>query len=307
MKQDIIKFDNEIYQIDVFMENKPGRMSCYYIDSSNPILVEVGPSNSFPYLISSLESLGIREVKRSAMTHLHLDHIGGIGHLVEKYKNHFVYIHELGVKHLPNPERLWKAVSEVYTEEWLSTNWGEIKPTPIKNIHSLQDKELIDLGSGRKLEAIYGPGHAKHHYTFYDEYSKTLFMGDTLGLIYPHGNFVQPNLPPPDFNKEVLFSTLDDLKKLDLEYLALAHFGMHGNPYKLIENAKENIEEWLSFVDNLNDMSDKTATDSIRSWVRGNYEFLNIDQNTINNYIQNANFEMQIHGIRNYLGNKKNP
>ena len=307
MKQDIIKFDNEIYQIDVFMENKPGRMSCYYIDSSNPILVEVGPSNSFPYLISSLESLGIREVKRSAMTHLHLDHIGGIGHLVEKYKNHFVYIHELGVKHLPNPERLWKAVSEVYTEEWLSTNWGEIKPTPIKNIHSLQDKELIDLGSGRKLEAIYGPGHAKHHYTFYDEFSKTLFMGDTLGLIYPHGNFVQPNLPPPDFNKEVLFSTLDDLKQLDLEYLALAHFGMHGNPYKLIENAKENIEEWLSFIDNLNDMSDKTATDSIRSWVRGNYEFLNIDQNTINNYIQNANFEMQIHGIRNYLGNKKNP
>jgi glyoxylase-like metal-dependent hydrolase (beta-lactamase superfamily II) len=307
MKQDVIKFDSEIYQIDVFMENKSGRMSCYYIDSSNPMLVEVGPSNSFPYLISSLDSIGIGEVKRSAMTHLHLDHIGGIGHLVEKYKEHFVYIHELGIKHLPNPEKLWKAVSDIYTEEWLSTNWGEIKPTPIKNIHSLQDKELIDLGNGRKLEAIYGPGHAKHHYTFYDEYSKTLFMGDTLGLIYPHGDFVQPNLPPPDFNKEVLFNTLDDLKKLDLKYLALAHFGMHGNPYKLIENAKTNIEEWLIFSNNLNDMSDKTATESIRSWVRGNYEFLNIDENTINNYIQNANFQMQIQGMRNYLANKKNP
>ena len=307
MKQDVIKFDNEIYQIDVFMENKSGRMSCYYIDSSNPMLVEVGPSKSFPYLISSLESLGISEVKRSAMTHLHLDHIGGIGHLVEKYKEHFVYIHELGIKHLPNPERLWKAVSDVYTEEWLSTNWGEIKPTPIKNIRSLQDRELIDLGNGRKLEAIYGPGHAKHHYTFYDEYSKTLFMGDTLGLIYPHGDFVQPNLPPPDFNKELLFNTLDDLKKLDLKYLALAHFGMHGNPYQLIENAKVNIEEWLIFSNNLNDMSDKTASESIRSWVRGNYEFLNIDENTINNYIQNANFQMQIQGMRNYLGNKKNP
>ena len=307
MKQDVIKFDNEIYQIDVFMENKSGRMSCYYIDSSNPMLVEVGPSNSFPYLISSLESLGISEVKRSAMTHLHLDHIGGIGHLVEKYKEHIVYIHELGIRHLPNPEKLWKAVSDVYTEEWLSTNWGEIKPTPTKNIRSLQDKELIDLGNGRKLEAIYGPGHAKHHYTFYDEYSKTLFMGDTLGLIYPHGDFVQPNLPPPDFNKELLFNTLDDLKKLDLKYLALAHFGMHGNPYQLIENAKVNIEEWLIFSNNLNDMSDKTASESIRSWVRGNYEFLNIDENTINNYIQNANFQMQIQGMRNYLGNKKNP
>jgi hypothetical protein len=54
-------------------------------------------------------------------------------------------------------------------------------------------------------------------------------------------------------------------------------------------------------------MSDKTATECIRSWVRGNYEFLNIDENTINNYIQNANFQMQIQGMRNYLGNKKNP
>lgn len=307
MKQDIIKFDSHIYQIDVFMENKPGRMSCYYIDSANPLLVEVGPSNSFPYLISSLESMGISEVNRSAMTHLHLDHIGGIGHLVEKYKEHFVYIHELGIKHLPNPERLWKAVSEVYTEEWLSTNWGKIKPTPVKNILSLKDKELIDLGNGRKLQAIYGPGHAKHHYTFYDEYSKTLFMGDTLGLIYPHGNFVQPNLPPPDFNKELLFNTLDELNKLDLKYLALAHFGMHENPYKLIENAKENIEEWIIFINNLNDISDESALVSIKSWVRGNYEFLNIDESTINNYINNANFEMQIKGIRNYLYNKKNP
>jgi len=306
MKQDIIKFDSHIYQIDVFMENKPGRMSCYYIDSANPLLVEVGPSNSFPYLVSSLESMGISEVNRSAMTHLHLDHIGGIGHLVEKYKEHFVYIHELGIKHLPNPERLWKAVSEIYTEEWLSTNWGKIKPTPVKNIHSLKDKELIDLGNGRKLEAIYGPGHAKHHYTFYDEYSKTLFMGDTLGLIYPHGNFVQPNLPPPDFNKELLFNTLDELNKLDLKYLALAHFGMHENPHKLIENAKENIEEWIIFINNLNDISDESALVSIKSWVRGNYEFLNIDESTINNYINNANFEMQIKGIRNYLGNKTN-
>ena len=85
------------------------------------------------------------------------------------------------------------------------------------NSTKVDDKELIDLGNGRKLKAIYGPGHAKHHYTFYDEYSKTLFMGDTLGLIYPHGDFVQPNLPPPDFNKEVLFSTLDDLYKLAKE------------------------------------------------------------------------------------------
>ena len=301
MKQDVKKFNNNIYQIDVFMENKSGRMSCYYIDSSNPILVEVGPSNSFPYLIASLESLGINEVSRSAMTHLHLDHIGGIGHLVEKYKEHFVYIHELGLKHLPDPQRLWKAVSEVYTEEWLSTNWGQIKPTPLKNIRSLKDRDLIDLGNGRQLEAIYGPGHAKHHYTFYDEYSKTLFMGDTLGLIYPHGNFVQPNLPPPDFNKEILLNTLENLEKLDLEYLALAHFGIHENPYELISNAKKSIETWVGFVKNLPFLSLNESASVLTDWLVSNYKILGIDDETIKNYIENANFEMQIKGIRNYL------
>jgi len=301
MKQDVKKFNNNIYQIDVFMENKSGRMSCYYIDSSNPILVEVGPSNSFPYLIASLESLGINEVSRSAMTHLHLDHIGGIGHLVEKYKEHFVYIHELGLKHLPDPQRLWKAVSEVYTEEWLSTNWGQIKPTPLKNIRSLKDRDLIDLGNGRQLEAIYGPGHAKHHYTFYDEYSKTLFMGDTLGLIYPHGNFVQPNLPPPDFNKEILLNTLEDLEKLDLEYLALAHFGIHENPYELISNGKKSIETWVGFVKNLPFLSLNESATALTDWLVSNYKILGIDDETIKNYIENANFEMQIKGIRNYL------
>ena len=306
MKQDVIKFDNNIYQIDVFMENKPGRMSCYYIDSSNPILIEVGPSNSFPYLISSLESLGISKVNRSAMTHLHLDHIGGIGHLVEKYKDHFVYIHELGLKHLPNPEKLWKAVSDIYTEGWLLENWGKIKPTPVKNIRTLHDNHNIELGNKRKLKAIHDPGHAKHHYSFYDETSKTLFIGDTLGLIYPHGDFVQPNLPPPDFSKEVLFSSLERFEKLEIESLALAHFGIHKNPYELIQNAKESIELWINFCKYLPETNDNEASLLMEKWVRGNYEILDIDNQTIESYIKNANFEMQIKGIRNYLNNKSN-
>ena len=81
MNTDVTKFDDKIYQIDVHMEGKPQRMSCYYIDTLDPILIEVGPSNSFPYLISALESMGIQDIKRTAITHLHLDHVGGIGHL----------------------------------------------------------------------------------------------------------------------------------------------------------------------------------------------------------------------------------
>ena len=301
MNTDVTKFDNNIYQIDVHMEGKPQRMSCYYIDSSDPILIEVGPSNSFPYLISALESLGIQDIKRTAITHLHLDHVGGIGHLNEKYKDNFVYVHELGLKHLPNPERLWRAVSEVYTEEWLKKNWGEIKPVHLDNIKSLNHGSDIKLESNRNLKALYSPGHAKHHYSFYDEFSGTLFMGDTLGLIYPHGDFVQPNLPPPDFDKEILFKTLDSFEKIEINQLAIAHFGIHKNARELIKDAKESIENWILFISNVENLSNDDASNELLKWLIRNYESLGIDNETINNYIGNGNFVMQVEGIRNYL------
>ena len=301
MEPSVIKFDNNLYQIDVLMEGKPGRMSCYYIDSADPILIEVGPSNSFPYLVSALESLGIHNVKRSAITHLHLDHVGGIGHVVEKYKDHFVYVHELGLKHLPNPEKLWNAVASIYTEDWLTENWGKIKPTPIDNIKSLSEGHSFNLGNKRKLESLYSPGHAKHHYTFYDTESKIIFMGDTLGLIYPHGDFVQPNLPPPDFNKNLLFQTLEDISKLELNSIAIAHFGIHNKPYELIDSSISNIEKWLDFTKNINDLSDEEAAKKLAFWVENNYQSLNMDTETIKNYIDNSNFQMQVTGIRNYF------
>ena len=283
------------------MEGKSSRMACYYIDSKEPVLIEVGPSNSFPYLIAGLDSIGISSVKKTVITHLHIDHVGGIGHVVDKYKDSYVYIHELGLKHLPNPEKLWKAVSTIYGEEWLKKFWGEMLPVPERNIVSLHDGDYINLDANRKLNSIYSPGHAKHHYTFYDYESGTIFMGDTLGLIYPHGDFVQPNLPPPDFNKDTLFKTLDNIYSLDLKQLAIAHFGLHTNPYELIENAYQSINDWIKFIENLPNTSNEDAADLLKNWVITNYEILNIDQETIKNYIDNASFLMQVVGIRNYI------
>ena len=171
----------------------------------------------------------------------------------------------------------------------------------LENIKKLNDGADIKIDKNRIIKALYSPGHAKHHYSFYDETSGTIFMGDTLGLIYPHGNFVQPNLPPPDFDKEVLFSTLEHIEKLDLKQVAIAHFGIHTNPYELINNAKESIDLWLQFIDNLPDLTQKEASDRLVEWLVANYKSLNIDDQTISNYIGNGNFEMQINGVRNYL------
>ena len=162
----------------------------------------------------------------------------------------------------------------------------------------------INLDNNRKLQSIYSPGHAKHHFTFYDSETGTLFMGDTLGLIYPHGNLVQPNLPPPDFNKEILFNTYEKLLKLDLKQLAIAHFGIHNNPYDLINQAMDSINNWIDFCRDIENLSTNDAADKLKKWVKNNYQALNMDELTINNYLNQGQFEMQIDGIKNYLSNQ---
>ena len=126
-------------------------------------------------------------------------------------------------------------------------------------------------------------------------------MGDTLGLIYPHGDFIQPNLPPPDFNKDILFQSLEKIYSLDLKQIAIAHFGLHLNPYELIDNAYKSINEWIMFINNLPNTSNDEAAELLKNWVINNYESLNVDSETIQNYISNSHFLMQVAGIRNYL------
>jgi hypothetical protein len=124
-------------------------------------------------------------------------------------------------------------------------------------------------------------------------------MGDTLGLIYPHGDFVQPNLPPPDFNRDVLIKTLEHIRKLELNYIGIAHFGIHENPYKLIDDAINSIDKWVNFVKDIPELSNQEAAKKLQEWVIQNYKALKIDDQTISNYMQNSNFEMQIWGLRN--------
>ena len=87
----------------------------------------------------------------------------------------------------------------------------------------------------------------------------------------------------------------------DSEWPFFAHFGLHSNPYKLIDNAYKSINEWIMFINNLPNTSNDEAAELLKNWVINNYESLNVDSETIQNYISNSHFLMQVAGIRNYL------
>ena len=51
------------------------------------------------------------------VTHIHLDHAGGVGDIAEMFPAAEVVVHELGARHLADPSRLMASARMVYGDE----------------------------------------------------------------------------------------------------------------------------------------------------------------------------------------------
>src|SRR5919107_1641935 len=90
----------------------------YLIEGPAPVLVETGSQSSVPTLLEALEKLGVAatDLAGIAVTHIHLDHAGGVGDVARAFPNATVYVHEKGARHLADPERLVASAAQVYGE-----------------------------------------------------------------------------------------------------------------------------------------------------------------------------------------------
>src|SRR3954451_13414365 len=136
----------------------------YLIEGPAPVLVETGSQSSVPALLAALEAHGVAagDLAGVAVTHIHLDHAGGVGDVVRAFPEATVYVHEKGARHLVDPSRLVKSAAMVYGD-LLYTLYGRLDPTPADRVHVLEDGEEIRIGPNRTLTTVDSPGHAKHH------------------------------------------------------------------------------------------------------------------------------------------------
>src|SRR3954466_160620 len=144
----------------------------YLIEGPAPVLVETGSQSSVPSLLAALTDHGVAatDLAGIAVTHIHLDHAGGVGDVARAFPNATVYVHERGARHLVDPEKLVNSAAMVYGA-LLDTLYGRLDPTPAERIHVLEDGEDIDVGGGRTLTTVDSPGHAKHHLALHDSES----------------------------------------------------------------------------------------------------------------------------------------
>jgi len=220
--------------------------SWVYKDKDLCFLVDPGPSSVIDSLKQALNTLGISNIdlKFILITHAHMDHAGGVGELIKYFPQAQVICHPRGIKHLVNPEKLWKGSLKVLGE--VARLYGEITPVPEDRI---KYQEFVANG---KIEVIETLGHAPHHQSYlFDHY---LFAGEAAGVNIPiSGNIFTRPATPPVFNYEISIASIQNLfaRNLADHMICYAHYGLKENAEKYLKIAKDQLTIWVQVIDEL--------------------------------------------------------
>jgi glyoxylase-like metal-dependent hydrolase (beta-lactamase superfamily II) len=236
-----------LYQVELDTGGIHQLICSYIIAGPKPVLVEAGPTNSVPNLLSGIKELGIKPeaIQYVAITHIHLDHGGGAGTLLKHLSNAKVLVHPRGAPHLIDPERLWPSSQSVLG--FVSEVFGKPEPVPKDRIVPITEG-TIDLGDGGKLSITETLGHASHHLSFQEYFNGGVFPGDAAGTYLPECNVVVPTTPPPFFLESALAS-LDKLIALNPKALYFSHFGKADDAVNRLKAYKEQLKLWVSVAE----------------------------------------------------------
>src|SRR6516162_6101617 len=234
-----------VWEIDTLLGGWTRMTAGYLIEGPAPVLVETGSQTSVPALLAALKQHGVSpdELAGVAVTHIHLDHAGGVGDVAAAFPRAAVYVHQKGARHLIDPERLVSSAARVYGD-LLDSLYGRLSPTPAERVHVLEDGEAIDIGAGRTLATIYSPGHAKHHLALHDSESGILFAGDAVGVRLPDAGVLRPATPPADFDLDQAVTSLRKFRDRKPAGVALAHYGLLPDPLTMLEEAEDILRHW---------------------------------------------------------------
>lgn len=210
----------------------PGYAAIHLIErEGRAAVVDTGTYHSVPYLFRVLAERGIdqRDVEMVFITHVHLDHAGGAGRLLEELPNARAVCHPRAVPHLVDPARLVEASRDVYGSARFDELYGAVLPIEASRITATRDLEQLRLGQSQ-FQVLHTPGHALHHHVLHDIDAAAVFTGDTFGLSYrlldsELGPFVFPTTTPTQFDPEQLLASVDRILALGPRALYLTHFG----------------------------------------------------------------------------------
>lgn len=248
----IQSLDHDIHVIDTGFVRDLFDASHLIVANGRAAFVDTGTNYSVPRLMKALDVLRLdpASVDYVIVTHVHLDHAGGAGLLMQQLPDAKLLVHPRGARHMIDPTALMEGVRAVYGRDIADRDYGELVPIAAERVTATSDGMKIDLG-GRTLTFAETPGHALHHHCVWDEASRGWFTGDTFGLCYPalataQGPHVVPATAPVQFDPPALHRSIERLLAADPEVLYLTHYGAVREPARIARQLLRQIDAMVA-------------------------------------------------------------
>ena len=250
-----------VHEIDTLLGGWERVTSGYVVDGDETVLVETGSQSSVPALLAALDDLGIgaEDLAHVVVTHIHLDHAGGVGDVARAFPKATIHVHEKGARHLVDPAKLVDSAAMVYGD-LLDSLYGRLTPTEAARVHVLEDGEELRVGPDRVLTTVDSPGHAKHHLALHDSLSGLLFVGDAVGVRLPDAGILRPATPPPDFDLDQALGSIAKFAARRPTGIALAHYGLVPEAEAVLDEATEILTRWAEVAETAWRAGDDIAT-----------------------------------------------
>lgn len=242
----VTRIGPDLLQLDTLTAGMTKVTAGFLLTTPRPTLVECGPSLSIDSVIEGLRAAGLGpdDLAHLIISHIHLDHGGGAGDVAAAFPHATVVVHEVGVRHMVDPERLNASSRRVYGPLFDEV-YGACTPIEADRMVAVDGRRTLDLGGGRRLELMPTPGHAKHHIGVFDPDTGDLFVGDSVGVKMPGMRVIRPATPPPDFDHVLAQRSLDTYLELEPTRVHLAHYGAVDPPEEALREAKERLALWV--------------------------------------------------------------
>jgi len=216
--------------------------------------VDTGVNSSVPFLLDALaqQDLDVADVDYVFLTHVHLDHAGGAGQLMQRLPNAKCVVHPYGARHMVDPTKLIAGTQAVYGKAETEKMYGRIEAIDEKRIVIPEDEQWFAL-NGRELQTIFTEGHARHHYVLNDPHSRGVFTGDSFGVSYREhdtekGEIVFPTTTPVQFDPAEAHRAVERIMACDPDKLYLTHYSRVQNLDRLVTQMHEGVDAYVALA-----------------------------------------------------------
>jgi len=239
--------------------------ACYMVEAATEVaFIEVGANASTPRLMKVLEARGWKpeDVRYVIVTHIHLDHAGGAGSLMQLLPNATFLVHPYGVRHMVDPSKLEAGARAVYGNELFDKLYGKLIPVAEDRVQVMEDGDVVRLGE-RQFLFIDTPGHARHHFCVHDSQTNGWFSGDTFGLSYREldtskGAFLFPTTTPIQFDPAALKESVKRLMANQPEFMYLTHYGRVTDLQRLAKMMTDGVDKLAAIAERYKDDDQRT-------------------------------------------------